>query len=275
MLPTKPTATFFAKAFNMILTGTLSATILSGCSAIRASEAPTTPFLSYPEKLHSWYDHAPWDSVWSSNPGHIMVKAGNPRNIYIAPINTQYLNQKKNGKGSWVSDGTDLSKEDVTAITTRMKDSFTKAIQSTPETNLKVVDSPGQGTIALQIALTELVPTKVAVNSAADVGGVLLPGSKAIEEAAAVGGQAIGGSIAAGSIAMEMKLTDGASGQILAEAKDRETDPMSVLPNVRDFEEFGWSRKTVDDWAKQFAEVFSTDSSVKVANASDISLLPW
>lgn len=118
-------------------------------------------------------------------------------------------------------------------------------------------------------------PTVVAVNSVANVGSLLVPGAKLVQQAVAVGGPAAGGAIAAGSIAIEMKFTDGNTGEILAEAKDRQADSASILPNYRDFERYGWSRNTIKEWAKLLAEVFSTPASKKVEGETKISILPW
>ena len=129
--------------------------------------------------------------------------------------------------------------------------------------------------MTLEISLVELVPTEPLLNAAVDIGALVVPGSKAIEEAAVVGAQAGGAAIASGSIAIEMKLTDSNTGKVLAEMKDRQSDPASIIPNVRDFERLGWSRKEIEDWSHQFVEVFSTEKSEAIAPSSGISLLPW
>lgn len=261
--------------FKLMLLSVITLTSLAaaGCS-LRAPAAPTTPFLSYGDQLHPWYDHAPWDAVWSSNPGHIMVRSDSVRKIYVAPVDTTYLNKTQDKSGNWVATRT-VAAEDIQAITDLIRKDFIEAIKSHPQTNLQLQDAPTSGTLILQLSLVELVPTRIGINGVADVGGLIVPGSKAIEEAAGVGVQAAGGEIASGTIAIEMKLTAGVGGAVLAEMKDRENDPASILPNYRDFEQYGWSRRTISDWAEQFADVFGTSASDKVSNSADVSLLPW
>ncbi|MBN8548371.1 MAG: DUF3313 family protein [Deltaproteobacteria bacterium] len=256
---------------NVALLSALS--ICSGCSSLRAPAAPTTPFLEHGSELHPWFEHAPWDAVWSSNPGQIMALSDHIRKIYIPEVNTTYLNGTENKSGKWV-EAHNVKPEDVKAITDLIHKSFSDAINLHPESNLVLVKSPGPGVLNLQLALVELAPTSVGINSVADVGGLLIPGSKVIEDTASVGVQAAGGAIAAGTIAIEMKLTD-SNGNILAEMKDRENDPASVIPNYRDFEEFGWSRYTISEWAKQFIEVFSTAPTDKISSESNLSIAPW
>jgi hypothetical protein len=194
--------------------------------------------------------------------------------VYVAPVDTQYLNKHQAADGSWVL-GNKISDKDITAMADFLRQSFIEAIKKNPETNLIVIDQPDKDSFTLALAITELTPTSVAVNALADVGGFLVPGAKPLAEAGAVGAQAIGGEIAGGSISFEMKFIDNNSGDVLAQAADREFDRTSIIPNYRDFSEYGWSRKTCKDWADQFVKLFDTTENVAVDSASGFSLLPW
>ena len=155
-----------------------------------------------------------------------------------------------------------------------LRAAFQEAIRNHPETKLVLVQSPDSETYTIAIALVELVPTKRGVNAIADVGGLVIPGAKVIDDAARVGAQSAG-AIAAGTIAVEIKLLEPKTSEPIAEIKDRESDPVSVLPNYRDFAKFGWSRQTIYEWGEQFAEVFGTPVEQRVPNAAEISFLPW
>lgn len=245
-----------------------------GCSGMKAKPADTSPFLEYPELLKPWYDRAPWDAVWSAQPGKIMVQLNEARTLYIAPINTHYLNLKKDKDGKEIKIYK-LSSEDRHAMTNYLQQAFVDAIKNTPKTNLTLVSDPSDAQLILEIALVELVPTSVGTNAFADIGALIIPGASLAEEAAAAGGQAAGTAWAAGTMAMEFKIIDRATRTVIAEAKDRESDPASIIPNYRDFEEFGWSRKTAQNWAEQFAEIFSSPANEKIELASEISYTPW
>ncbi len=246
----------------------------TGCSQFKASPADSSPFLENESLLKPAPQRISWDGVWSADPDHIAVKAADIRTIYIAPINTDYLNMKKDKTGKYVK-ARSLSDEDVKAITDLIETSFVNSIQKVPAANLKIVDNLSDAHLKLELALVELIPTTVAANIAADVGGFIIPGSKAIEKAAETGAQAAGGALASGSIAIEMKLSDPESGKLLAEAKDRESDPASLILNYRDFEQFAWSRHTVKDWSDEFAQIFSTPATTKVDGVSHFSFIPW
>lgn len=249
--------------------------LLIACSAeLRAKPAETTPFLDYPDRLQADDKRAPYDAVWSSDLDHIAAKSEVSRKIYVAPINTDYLNKTRNESGTWVV-GTKLSDDDIQSYTSYLRSSFVNAIKGHPESNLVLVETPDDETMTLAISLVELVPTKVAVNAAADVAGVAIPGGKLLVEAGSVGAQAVGGAVAGGTVAFEMKLIQGKTGAVLFEAKDREADPASVIPNYRDFEEYGWSRETADEWSKEFAKLFSTNAGETVGAKSQFSFVPW
>ncbi len=252
---------------------TLVAITFLGCS-IHAEEAPTSPFLSHAEELEPHPERAPWDAIWSSRPGSIIVEQSGFRRIYIAPVNTDYLNMVQDESCNWVRKR-EVKAKDVEAITSYLREAFIKALVEKPEAHLVVEDRPGPKTMTLTIALTELEPTNNIVNGVTNAGAVAFPGATLLENAAAVTAPIAGGAIAAGSIAIEMKLTDGNTGAVLAEIKDREKDPASVIPNYRDFLAYGWSRRTIQEWAQQLAEQFSTPASEKIDGRSDISLFPW
>lgn|GEM_PF-2297169 len=266
----------------LLVSGALTAI---GCSQLRASSAPTSPFLASPlsgepDRLQSSdpgrFDPGrfPWDAAWSANPGHIMVNLPEVRTLFIDPVNTQYLNMVTD------ADGTQklvykLDPSTVTKMANLFHQELVDKVKNAPGTNLKLVENRNRAMLILQPALIQLVPTSVVTNSVADTLGLIIPGSKAVAETVSVGVQAGGGTLAAGTVAMEFKIIDGKSGQVLAEAKDRENDSASILPNYRDFEEFGWTEQTIENWSAQFVQVFSTDASTKVDSSSDISVAPW
>ncbi len=245
-----------------------------GCSLTRAAEAPTTPFLVHASELHAQRERAPWDAMWSKNPGHILVQVPEVRHVYIAPINMKYLNMRPDAQGRWALKH-EVDEEDAEAIGKLLRKSFIEELQKHPDAKIVLEEVPGPHTLQIEIALTELIPTSVGVNAVADVGGLLVPGAKLAENAAVAGEQAIGGAISAGSVAYELKISDGKTGEVIAEIKDRESDAMSVIPNYRDFEKYGWTRKAIAEWAEEFVEQLSTPASEQVAAPSAISIVPW
>ncbi len=237
--------------------------LLLGCSAVKKVPEPTSPFLQHSEQLKSYPDRFPWDGVWIKEPEKMLTKQDRQQRIYIADINTQYIAHERRP----------AKPEDLLKIEQDIKDEFANAIKGNE--SLLLEDDRKNADLVLEIAITELSPTVIAENIVADVGSLVIPGSTLLEETAVVGGAAAGGALASGAIAIEMKIKDASSEEVLAEIKDRQTDPASILPNVKDFERYGWTKREIRDWARQFATAFSTEATYKIDSSAGVSLLPW
>ncbi|MBP9838339.1 MAG: DUF3313 family protein [Proteobacteria bacterium] len=127
---------------------------------------------------------------------------------------------------------------------------------------LDVVDAPTEDSFIWELAIVELDATGVAVNAAATVAGIFVPGSGLVKR------------FATGSIAIEGIIRDGKTGDILAEFKDREADKETVL-SARDFQKYSHARYTLDEWAEQFAQLSSTTSDVKVEDSLPVTINPF
>jgi hypothetical protein len=104
---------------------------------------------------------------------------------------------------------------DLKTLTDYFYQSLVKAIKP----QMPVVDKPGPDVLAMRIALTNLVPTKVAES----VAGTAVPYGFVAEAGSGVAtGRPAGSTPYLGETGMEMQFRDGASGRILAECRDTE-----------------------------------------------------
>jgi len=74
-------------------------------------------------------------------------------------------------------------------------------------------------------------------------------------------------------VAIEGRVRDGGTGQVVAMFADRERPPTAII----DIKSINWwapARKVIDNWAKQFVAV-ANDPKGKVKNASNFELLVW
>ena len=230
---------------------------LSGCSQMGADPGKVTPFLEHADQLQAQPERSPFQQNWSQSPDKLapLAKTGAP--VVIKPVNLTYLGQASDP--TWSSDLTlDASPEAAQTIADYMRKEFVKAINSKKDLGWQAVDQAGPGTIVLELALVELKPTQVYVNAAESIGGLFLPGSQIVSTAASAGLSTATSSITKGSIAMEMRVTDGSTGELLAEAGDRREDRSALLVNINDYSKFGYSKQTIDAWAKETAELLST-----------------
>jgi hypothetical protein len=108
-----------------------------------------------------------------------------------------------------------LDPTDLKALTDYFYQSLVKALKP----QMPVVDKPGPGVLALRIALTNLVPTKVAES----VAGTAIPYAFVAEAGSGVAtGRPAGSTPYLGETGMEMQFRDGASNRVIAECRDTE-----------------------------------------------------
>jgi hypothetical protein len=104
---------------------------------------------------------------------------------------------------------------DLKTLTDYFYQSLVKALKP----QMPVVDKPGSGVLVLRIALTNLVPTKVAES----VAGTAIPYAFVAEAGSGVAtGRPAGSTPYLGETGMEMQFRDGGSNKVLAECRDTE-----------------------------------------------------
>lgn len=171
--------------------------------------------------------------------------------VYFAPVNTKYLKKMD----WWDKINTDVDRDksiEKLGNYTRME--FIKAHRNNPKKTLKVVDKPDKNTLIVELAITEVVPTKVWLNLA----GYALVFS-AVDQ---------------GTIAIEGRIKDGANGKVVAMFMDRECGRTSLL-NAKDITWYEHAKSIITEWANQSVEVVNADEHDVVEDSCPFSLLPW
>lgn len=238
--------------------GTLLAALTTGCatssSGLKAKTVPASAFLENAGQMRPHRERAPFNAFWVS-PKFETVR-GNYRGIYIAPVTTQYL-RAVNRPLVTVMEGPKAKDRPVAKTAEIVRNAFLAAFRDAPGGRYAVAPGKGAGVLALELALVELNPTNVvgnAVKYGAPGGAALAPATK-------------------GNCAIEGKLRDSATGELLVEFGDNEHDKFAII-SLRDFSSYGHARTSIRDWAKQFAELMRTPASHKVEDSSTITLNP-
>jgi len=216
--------------------------ILVGC---KATPAPPAGFIQNHE-IMTEDDKSPFHRVWY-NPNTDWE--GYTR-ILVAPVNTYYLT-----KADWwqsAAFAVDRQKDSqriADYMWTKVCDSF----DSDPDKRFRPAYLPGPRTLVLEIALVQLVPTKVWLNAAGMIFAV---------------------TIDHGTVAMEARLRDGATGKVIATFADREHGKSSLV-SVANLTWYSHAKYIIDDWAAQMVQVIKTGGSEHVADSPAFTLQPW
>lgn len=234
--------------------------ILNSCSYLKAKEAPDSGFLEHSELMKEDRTRAPFNKVWRKNKFSDQDKSF--EKILIRPVDTTHMLAM-----AWTDElsleGKEQASQDAEYIAKYLREEFKKTINADEDCPLKVTDRVEAKTIVLEMALVELVPTKAWLNIAGNVTGSFVPGASLI---AGLG--------LSGSIAIEGRLKDGETGEVVAMFKDHEKDQSSPL-GIQDFTWYQHSKDAIDDWADQFVKLINTDPSHKVEDSLPLTLKFW
>jgi len=182
--------------------------------------------------------------------------------IYIARVNTSYLQkqswwQSQNGRGALHQLETDTE-----ALATHLRRQLSSEIVHYPGNHYRIAAVPGPRTLVIELAIVELVPSKAFWNTGAAAAGFVVPGAAALS------------TLGAGSIAIEGRLRDGGTGEVIAMFADRRQDQVAPI-NLRGMTWYGGSKKNIDAWAREGAEFLNLPPGQIIHRKSRLTLKPW
>ena len=225
---------------------TLMTVALFALSACRAPVAPDAGFIDNPQVLK--HDNKlPFDAVWIKEG----VDLGRYTKVYIAPIDTTHLLKLD----WWDRASGALGSEQVQAdsLTGYFHDKLGAAFTSNPQNKYTVVDTPDADSLRVELAIVEVIPTKVWLN--------------------AIGYLAIG-ALSSGTTAFEGRLRDGKTNEVIAEFNDREFGQLDVV-SVADLTWFKHSEHTIRMWSDEIARLGHRAPDEVISPMSTVTLRPW
>lgn len=214
--------------------------------ACRASVAPDAGFIDNPQVLKP-DAKLPFDDVWFKEG----VDLNKYTKVYIAPIDTTHLL-----KLDWwdrASEAPGSEKAQADDLTGYFHDQLVNAFTSNDHKKFTVVDKPSPDALSVELAIVEVVPTKVWLNT---IGYVAI------------------GALSSGTTAFEGRLRDGQTNEVIAEFKDRE-DGQFDLVSIRDLTWFKHSEHTLKLWSDELAHICYRAPDEAIAPMSTVTLRPW
>lgn len=217
-----------------------------GMLGCRAKALPDSGFLEQPELVKP-DSRLPFNAAWIKDDANLLGY----KKVYVAPVDTTHLLKLDWWQKAAIAPGdqqqwaADLAKY----FQDEMKAQFTDG----DDNKYQVVDTPDDETLIIELAIVEVVPTKIWLNAI---------------------GYAILGAVDQGETGFEGRLRDGKTKKVIAEFKDHEYGQFDVV-SVRDLEWAAHSRHTIRSWSDELEQTCYAPPNEAVSGMSPVTLMPW
>jgi hypothetical protein len=229
--------------------------MLFGC---KATEAPSTGYTTM--ELMDKDPSLPFHKVWRK-PG---VDFSKYRKIYVADVDTRYMLAHT----TWdEGERQGEIENDVRELAVYTKAQIEKEFREDPNHRFQVLKAPSRDkdAVIFEVAITEIVPSKVLLNAL----GYVAPFG-------------IGMAVAAvryiskdeSSAAFEARVRDGSTNVVIAMVADREAEQLAIV-SVRGMTWYSHAKAMIDQWAHQFVQVANRKPGEKVEDTDAFTLKPW
>jgi hypothetical protein len=255
-------------SYNLLISGIiLIVIVVSGCASMDSVQSSMESKMKAPPSEDAGFvaegqmakrPDLPFNKAW--------IKQGvnwtRYRTIYIAPVRTDYLMQAN----LWQQGiRADQMQGDVYTMATFMRTQFVTAFQNNPLHRFRVVPAPESGSLTMELALTEFVPSNVLLD-AVKIAGPYGSGLAAAPLERATEAQS--------TVAFEGKLKDTSSGETLAMFADREYAKVRPI-DLKGLTWYGNAEDIIKAWANQCVQIANRRPGEIVKPASTFSLMPW
>jgi hypothetical protein len=234
---------------------TLCALIL--IPACRAKPAPSAGFAD-PELMQK-DPTIPFNRFWRKPD----VDLSRYSTLYVADVNVSYMLAVTDWQKGERKEEIERDVHDIGVYT---REALKKGFREDPRHRFAVVDAPTEApsALVLEMALVQLVPSKVSLNALGYAPFGIGLGVTAARTAA--GDKS--------SAAFEARLRDAATGQIVMLAADRETEDFAII-DLRGFKWYTHIHAIIDTWSNQWVRVIQQKPGEKIKDAPTFRLLPW
>jgi hypothetical protein len=246
--------------------------LLISCKAVKA---PDAGFIKNPERMYE-DPNLPFHKVWFYRYFNLM----NYSRIIINPVKLRYLLAQGDVESQNIRNYLEYKDKDDKYAADYFRNTLINAFNSMPDNRFKVVNSRGYGTLMLDIAIVEIVPTKVSMNSVSGVlmfvpfGPVFL--SAAFTLISLPIKAALGGMFESGFksyIAFEAVLKDAMTGKVLAAYADRESQKATLI-SFKDYTYFAHIRGIIDEWGQQTVRMLNRKGNETIEDSPTFVFSP-
>ena len=180
------------------------------------------------------------------------------KNIYIAPVNIDYLFEK----GWWKNlERGHKVKEDARNLALYAHEALVEAFKNDPSHRFNVVDQPAPDTVILEFGIVELVPNKIflKVASLAPYGGGLVRLLSMTNRS---------------TVAFEARFRDAETWEVIMLLADREAEKAHIL-NFKDYVWYAHARSIIREWSMQMVVMCNKGPHDMIKDSRKFELKPW
>lgn len=208
---------------------------------LKAKAVPLSPFIQQPQGMKAHRDRVPFHRLWVTGDPQIRARAARKEEIYIAPVTLKYLRPIKVALAREEVERGSIDRREA-EMAERLRREFAQAFAEVPPSRYYVTPQSNARSVTLELALVELNPTS-AKGNAVKTAAKLVVGPLA----------GLGGFFTKGNIAIEGKIRDSSTGELVCEFADNEADRMTWY-TARDFRPYGHAEHAIHAWAVQFEQ---------------------
>lgn len=235
--------------------------LLSGC---KASEAQPAGFIENPEYMTrdatTPFQRVYWNKKYDKNQFD---------EVMVAPVNMKYVAAQNFWEEVNVAAlDKEKLKKDILEVGEYTRNSFIRAFTDDPNKRFKVVTTPGPRTLILEVAITQLVPSKAALNALGYV--TWIPTAVASGASIATDSPDSG----KGYVAIEGRVRKGDAGEIIGMFADRENPP-TALVDVKALSWWAPAKQIIDNWSKDLVLLANRRPGEVVKGTPAFQLLIW
>lgn len=229
-----------------------------------AKPADLSSFIEHHDEVQRMPPRSPFHHTWSHRSAALSDAQESRQTIYFAPVEVEGMRRITQALAHREQLGRGRGRP-VGKIARHAQSAFPQAFLDSPSPRYRIVEEPGDDSVILELSISELDPTSVNGN----VGKKILT-----HFVGPVAGLA--GKFTKGGIAIEGKLRDSKTGELLFQFADRENDKITYL-SLRDFRPYSHAYVAIDEWASQFEQLTRSPDwreSMKDASLWTLNPLP-
>lgn len=229
---------------------------------LHAKPAALSPFIEQHHEMQPARGRVPFNRVWRNFDRDAQWRVAQKTEIYIAPVTLRYLLPVKQAfVRKEIANG--LVTRNEAGVAQQLRAKFADAFIHSHSPRYRLVTKPGAKSVTLELAIVELNPTS-AKGNAVKTAAKFVVGPLA----------GLGGIFTKGNIAIEGRVRNTATGELIFQFADNEADKMTFY-SVRDFKPYGHAVVAMDEWAAQFEEFTRTMPDHRVKESKFFTLMPW